>query len=92
MCKQAPFAKADVAVDANAAACLSARLSMCVCACVSARVCVFAVVADYDQHFVVVSALSDTLCVCVCKFQNIRCTVAPKRAHNYFNAHARLWA
>lgn len=30
--------------------------------------------------------------VCVCKFQNIRCTVAPKRAHNYFNAHARLWA
>lgn len=29
---------------------------------------------------------------CVCKFQNIRCTVAPKRAHNYFNAHARLWA
>lgn len=30
--------------------------------------------------------------MCVCKFQNIRCTVAPKRAHNYFNAHARLWA
>lgn len=58
------------------------------------------VVADYDQHFVVAQrafvcfVCSVRVCVpvYVYKFQNIRCTVAPKRAHNYFNAHARLWA